>query len=189
MSISDDDAKKLVRFIESKVREEASEQDKAGILDIIDQWRSDVEVGRQVERKVVVRQSPGLDAWAEVPRSRSTTSGDFVGREDYEPTEQLNMLIGALGVAYLAPQMMAQRFMQAIEDFGGTGDEQRIFPNVRFVGIREFDGSEEDEVGKVSRANIEQSRGKTDALSSLLDEISNEAEIPQRKFSENLDPS
>jgi hypothetical protein len=189
MSISDDDAEKLVNFIESKVREETSEQEKAGILNIINQWRSDIEVGRQVERKVVVRQSPGLDTLAEVPRSRSATSGDFVGREDYEPTEQLNMLIGALGVAYLAPQMMAQRFIQAIEDFGGTGDEQKVVPDVRFVGVGEFGGFEEDDLGKISRANIEQSRGKTDALSSLLDEISNEAEIPQRKFSEHLDPS
>lgn len=189
MTISNDEATKLINFIEEKVRGEATEQDKAGITDIINQWRSDMEVGRQVERKVAVRQGPGLDAIAEVPRSRRATSGDFVGREDYEPTEQLNMLLGALGIAYLAPQMMAQRFMQAIEDFGGIDDDAEAVPDVRLVGVGEIGGPDEGGLPKISRANIEQSRVKTNDLSSLLYEISKEAEIPQRKFSQDLDPS
>ncbi|GGE43614.1 hypothetical protein [Actibacterium pelagium] len=189
MTISNDEVTKLVNFIEEKVRSEATEQDKAGIAEIINQWRSDIEIGRQVERKVTVRQSPGLDVIADVPRSRRATSGDFIGREDYEPTEQLNMLLGALGMAYLAPQMMAQQFMQAIEDFGVIDEDAEVVPDVHLVGLGEIGESDEDSWSKISRANIEQSRTKTNRLSLLLSELSKEAGIKQRNFPQNQDLS
>jgi hypothetical protein len=185
MTISNEEATGLVEYIERKVRDEAINQNKPGILDIINQWRSDIEIGRQVERKLTVRQSPGLDTIADVPRSRRTTSGEFVGKEEYEPTVQLDMLVGALGIAYLAPQMMAQRFVKAIEDFGGGDKDGENDPDVRLVDAGDSGEAKSVDLARISHMNIKQSCDKTAQISSLLREISDEGGLPKRKFSDN----
>lgn len=181
MSISDDEATSLIEHIEQTVREAATRQDKPGITEIINQWRSDVEAGRPVERKLKVRQSPGLDVLSETPRSPTTSSGDFVGRESFSPIEQLDMLVAALGVALLAPQMMARRFMNTISSFGGTGGEGPFDPVVRLVGVADTDEPERDAPARISRASIQQSQELTLPLDKLLREIIEEADLPQGK--------
>jgi len=178
MAISDDEARRLINHLEQTVREAASQRDKPGIAEIINQWRADVEAGRPVERKLKVRQSPGLDVLTETPRSSRMSSGEFVGTEDYSPIEQLDMLVSALGVALVAPQMMARRFMDAITTFSGPGTKGLYDPVVRLVGVADTDEPEGDAPARISRASIDQSRELTGALDKLLREIVKEADLP-----------
>src|SRR3546814_1080117 len=85
MAISDDEARRLIEHLERTAREAAEQQDKPGITGIINQWRVDVEAGRPVERKLKVRQSPGLDVLTGTPRSSTTRSE--------EPTSELQSLM------------------------------------------------------------------------------------------------
>lgn len=178
MAISDDEARRLIEHLERTAREAAARQDKAGITEIINQWRADVEAGRPVERRLKVRQSPGLDVLTETPRSRSISSGEFVGAEDYSPIEQLDMLVSALGLALVAPQMMARRFMDAITAFSGPDTKGQYDPVVRLVGIADADEPEGDAPARISRTSIDRSRELTSALDTLLSEISKEADLP-----------
>jgi hypothetical protein len=180
MAISDDEARSLIQHLEQTAREAAAQQDKPGITEIINQWRADVEAGRPVERKLKVRQSPGLDVLSESPRSSTTSSGDFVGTEDYSPIEQLDMLVSALGVALVAPQMMARRFMDTITTFSGAGTKGLYDPVVRLVGVADTDEPEGDAPARISRTSIDRSRELTGALDKLLHEIVEEADLPQR---------
>jgi hypothetical protein len=187
MAISNDEAAKLVDHIEIAVRKAAAEQDKPGILDIINQWRSDIEAGRQIERKLTVRQSPGLDVLSDTPQSRRSSSGDFVGKEDYTPIEQLEMLIAALGIAFIAPEMMAQRFMDTIAEFGGTDTTVPHDPSIRLVGFGEADEPGPDHMARISRGSIRQSREQTSKLAALLLEISEAAGLSGRKLTDRVE--
>ncbi|ESX02329.1 hypothetical protein NKJ16_29535 [Mesorhizobium sp. M0179] len=183
MAISEDEAASLIVLIERTVREVAGKPDTQGIIDMMNQWRSDVEAGRPVERKLSVRQSPGLDELAGAPRSRTTTSGDFVGREDYSKVEQLDMLIAALGVAYVAPQMMATRFLDTIVSCSEQARQKAQFePIAHFVGVG--DTEESRAAPSISRTTIMQSREATMPLARLLDEITREAELTPRLLSD-----
>lgn len=180
MAISEDEARRLIEHLERIARQAATQQDKPGIIEIINQWRADVEAGRPVERKLKVRQSPGLDVLSATPRSSTTSSGDFIGTEDYRPIEQLDMLVSALGVALVAPEMMARRFMDAITTFSGAGTKGLYDPVVRLVGVADTDEPEGDAPARISRASIDQSREAIGALDKLLREIVEEADLPQR---------
>lgn len=187
MAISNDQAAHLIEHIEHSVRVEATKQDKQGIIDIINQWRSDVEAGRQIERKLTVRQSPGLDVLSDTPRTRSTSSGEFVGKEDFTPIEQLDMLITALGLAFVAPQMMAQRFIDAISEYSGADAKAQEEPVVRFIELGEDTDLEPDAdyQDRISRHSISQSREHVEDLATLLLEISDEAGLSHRKLTDS----
>lgn len=189
MAISDDDTRRLIAHLEQATREAAAEQQKPGITAIINQWRADVEAGRAVERKLKVRQSPGLDVLTETPRSSTTSSGEFVGTEPYSPIEQLDMLVAALGVALVAPQMMARRFMDTITSFSGHDAKGLYDPVVRLVGVADTDEPEGDAPARVSRASIDRSRELTGALDKLLREIMANAELPQRDLPTAEEPA
>lgn len=182
MAISDDEAGRLIEHLERTVREAAAEQDKPGITEIINQWRADVEAGRPVERKLTVRQSPGLDALTANPRSSTKSSGEFVGTEAYSAIEQLDMLVTALGVALVAPQMMARRFIETIITLSGPKSEDLHDPVVRLVGVADTDEPDGDGPARISRTSIDQSRQLTGALDKLLHEIIEAAELPQRNL-------
>lgn len=178
MAISDDEAKRLIKHLEGTAREAAEQQNKPGITEILNQWRMDVEAGRPVERKLKVRQTPGLDVLTGAPRSSTTSSGEFVGTEDYSPIEQLDMLVSALGLALVAPQMMARRFMDAIANFSGLSEKGLYDPVVRLVGVADTDEPEGDAPARISRTSIDQSRELTGSLDKLLREIIEAADLP-----------
>lgn len=178
MAISDDEARRLIKHLERTAREAAELQNKPGITEIINQWRVDVEAGRPVERKLKVSQSPGLDVLTGAPRSSTTSSGEFVGTEDYSPIEQLDMLVSALGLALVAPQMMARRFIDAITNFSDPGTKGRYDPIVRLVGVADTGEPEAEAPARISRESIDQSRELTGALDKLLREIVEAADLP-----------
>ncbi|TPK63693.1 hypothetical protein FJ546_13290 [Mesorhizobium sp. B2-4-19] len=183
MAISEDEAKRLVDYLDNTVRELATEPETQGIINLLNQWRSDVEAGRPVERRLTVRESPGLDELADVPRTRTTTSGDFIGKKDYSTIEQLDMLVAALGIALIAPQMMATRFLGVIASSStekGLGESPYV--NIHLVGVG--DTGETEATPPISRASIAQSRAATTDLGRLLAEISKESELTWRRFSD-----
>ncbi|NBC37811.1 hypothetical protein GTZ99_14745 [Novosphingobium sp. FSY-8] len=183
MAISEDEAAKLIAHIETTLREVASDPRYAGIIDLLNQWRSDVEAGRRVDRKLPVHQSPGVDVLTEVPRSRTTTSGEFVGKEDYTAIEQLDLLVAALGVAFLAPQMMATRFLNAITTYGGDSGAKIAHenPQIHLVGVG--DTGAVDSGPRISSNAIAQSRDAVMTLARLLDEVTQEGNLTARNLS------
>ena len=141
MPISEDEAGRLIEIIERTVRGAAGHS--RGIMRLIDQWKADVEAGRPVERKLRVRQSPDADGLIEGPRSRSKSRGDFVGKEDFTNVEQLDMLVDALGLAFLAPYMMSKRLLDTIENNGAEQNQRRTPPDpvIRFDEVATADAS------------------------------------------------
>lgn len=180
MDISEEEAIKLIAHIERTMREASSEPNLHGIINILNQWRADVDAGRQVERRLIVSQSPGLDKIAEVPRSRSPVSGEFVGKEEYTPHVQLDMLVNALAIAFIAPPMMAQRFINAITEYSEATVQTE--PVIHLVGVGEKDGTEASSSSKISHKNIAQTRQKTSAITSILMEISKDENLAKRNL-------
>ena len=181
MPILEDDADRLISHIEMTVREIASDPRMRGITGMIDQWKADVEAGRPIERKLQVQRSPGPDGLIEAPRSRSTTSGDFVGKEDYTKFEQLDMLIISLYLAFLAPSIMSERLLDTITKYRAEQDQQeKPDPVIELLGIASTDASRAS--SHISRETIAQSNESTAKLASLLKEIIKEAKLTPRKL-------
>jgi len=184
MAISEDEALRLVQHIEKTARQVAEQPAMRGVAELINQWRADVEAGRPIERKLSVKQSPGLDVLSDTPRSRSTTSGDFVGREEYNNVEQLDMLVGALGLAFIAPPMMSGRLLDTIARFGGlAGEQEHSDPFVNLAGVETTEAS--SKATPISREMVAQSREAVEALAKLLSEISHEADLTPRRLIES----
>jgi hypothetical protein len=174
MAISEDEAAALIKHIETTVGAAAEKPEFHGILDLLNQWRSDVDAGRSIERKLSVRQSPGLDVLTETPRTRATAKGDFVGKEDYNGLEQLELLVTALDLAYVAPKMMAERFLDIVASTSGEANAKAGADiSIAFVGVGETDAAATGRT--ISRAGVAQSHEATTRLSELLAEISREA--------------
>ena len=170
--------------IETTVREIAG--DSKGIIGLIDQWKADVEADRSVERKLRVRQSPDVDGLIEAPRSRSKTSGDFVGKENFTNTMQLDMLIDALGLAFLAPFMMSERLLDTIENNGGEQDRKGMpDPVIHFEEVATTDTSHAPP--RISRATIAQSKEATAEVAILLSEIIRETGFTPRRLIDGED--
>ena len=181
MAISEEEAERLIGHIEETVRRVASDPGMRGITMLIDQWKADVEAGRPVERKLPVRRSPGLDSLTDTPRSRSTTSGDFVGREEYKNVEQLEMLIVSLGLAFLAPPMMSERLLGTIAAYReGKDRDEEPDPVIRLLGVTTADISRPSP--PISRETIVQSHESTAELAALLNEIVQEAGFAPRRL-------
>ena len=186
MPISEDEADRLISHIEMTVREVASDPRMQGITGLIDQWKADVEAGRPVERKLSVRRSPGLDDLIEASRSSSTTSGEFVGKEEYSKFEQLDMLVVALYLAFLAPSIMSERLLDTIEKFSGEQDQkEKTDQVVDLLGVASPDASRTS--SRISRETIAQSNRSTAKLASLLSEIIEEAELTPRTLVDGED--
>ena len=181
MPISEEEAERLINHIEETVRRIASDPDMRGIIGLIDQWKADVEAGRSIERKLPVRRSPDLDGLIDTPRSRSTTSGDFVGKEDYTNVEQLDMLVVSLGLAFLVPSMMSKRLLGTITKYSeGQDQEERPDPVIHLLGVTTTDVSRTS--SSISRETIAQSYESTAELATLLNEIVKEAELTPRRL-------
>ena len=186
MPISEDEAERLIGRIEATVREVASDPSMQGIIDLIDQWKADVEAGRSIERKLRVQPTPGLYDLIDTPRSRSTTSGDFLGKEDYKYVEQLDMLVVSLGLAFLAPSMMSKRLLGTIAKYNGEQEqEEHPDPTFGLVGVATPDASRT--FSRVSQETIVKSNESTAKLATLLNEITQEADLTPRRFIDGED--
>ena len=186
MPISEDEADRLISHIEMTVREVASDPRMQGVIGLIDQWKADVEAGRPIERKLSVRRSPGLDDLIEAPRSSSTTSGDFVGKVDYSKFEQLDLLVVALYLAFLAPSIMSERLLNTISKYSGEQNQHdQSDPVVDLLGVASPEASRTP--SRISRETIAQSNRSTAKLATLLNEIIEEAELTPRRLMEGKD--
>ena len=181
MAISEEEADELISYIEKTVREVASDPRMKGITELIDQWKADVEAGRPIERKLSVRRGPGVNNLIEAPRSRSTTSGDFVGKEDYTKFEQLDMLVVSLYLAFLAPYIMSERLLDTIAEYAGEPNQrEKSDPVIDLLGVASTDATRTS--SPISRETIAQSNKSTAKLAALLNEIIQEADLTPRKF-------
>lgn len=180
MRPTDQEIKELIDQIESAVRKSAI--DYQGIIRLIDQWKADVEFGRPVERRLSIRRSYDSHSYTDTGRSESRTSGDFIGKEDYSSLEQLEMMVVALGLAFLAPHMMSKRVLDTISKYSGDQQqdqqERKLDPIVRFLGVATTETSQGST--DISHSTIEQSQQSTIALADILNEIGEEAELPKR---------
>lgn len=186
MPISEEEADRLISHIEMTVREIASDPPMPGITALIDQWKADVEAGRPVELKLPVHRRRGVDGLIDTSRSRPTTSGEFVGKEDYTKFEQLDMLIVSLYLAFLAPSTMSKRLLDTIEEFSGEPNQQeKPSAAVDLLGVASTD--ESPRFTHISRETIAQSNESTSKLASLLNEIVQEAGLAPRRFIDGED--
>ncbi len=186
MSISEEEAKRLISHIEETVREVASDPDMRGTIGLIDQWKADVEAGRSIERKIRLQPSQSHDGLTGTSRSQLTTSGEFIGKEDYTPVEQLDMLVVSLCLAFLVPSMMSERLLDTIEKYSGEQDQQeKSVPVFRLVRVADTDTSRTS--SDISRETIAQSNQSTARLATLLNEIIQEAELTPRRLMDGED--
>jgi hypothetical protein len=89
MAISDEEANQVIAAIEEAFPHESLKLGRDAIADLLQQWRAEIEAGRPIDRKLKVTERPGLDELAGVPRTRTSSTGEFVGKQDYRPAEQL----------------------------------------------------------------------------------------------------
>ena len=170
MAINDDEAGLLISTIVKEISS-LEQPGRLAIADLISQWRAEIKTGRPVDRKLKVRQSPGLDELAGVSRSGTSSTGEFVGKKEYTKVEQLDSLLEALGLAFVAPQMMASKFLDAIERYGLLKKGVTAAP----VSVSlETAGGVEESTLLVDRKTVMQSVEATASLTALLNELSQE---------------
>ncbi|MES0032717.1 hypothetical protein [Mesorhizobium sp. M0040] len=179
MAITEKEAGLLISTMLGAIPEEALRPGRLSIADLISQWRAEIEAGRPVDRKLTVRQSPGLDEVAGVPRTRTSSTGEFVGKKEYSKVEQLDLLVEALGLAFIAPQMMASRFLDTIERFSSTKQDAESVS----VSLAAAGGAAEPSL-RVDWATIAESTEATMPLAHLLNELSQEDGLRKRAFTE-----
>jgi hypothetical protein len=175
MAITDEEASQIIAAIEQALSLYSLEPDRDAIADFLQQWRAEIEAGRPIDRKLKVTESPGLDVLAGVPRARISSTGEFVGKKDYSPTEQLDLLLEALGLSFVAPPMMAARFLETVERY--RVDEANENPATIFLARTEEIG---DPTLRLDRATIDQATKAVIPLSRVLNELSRETSIRDR---------
>ncbi|MGX9574196.1 hypothetical protein [Mesorhizobium sp. f-mel] len=176
MAISEDEARSLIATILKALAKDAAPGDRRAIDDLIAQWHAEIEAGRPVDRKLKVRTSPGLDVVADVPRSRTTATGEFVGKKDYGQIEQLDLLLEALGLAFIAPQMMASKLLKTVQQFAGERGVQAAAPVTVFLVAQ----SEIEDTRQIDAVIAEDAAVRTQDLANIIAELSEETGIKPR---------
>ncbi|WAJ28512.1 hypothetical protein [Antarcticirhabdus aurantiaca] len=183
MAISEDEAQTLMDAILDAIAKQSTQPGSSTADEMIGQWRAEVEAGRPIDRKLKVRGSPGLDELAGVPRSRTTSTGEFVGKQAYLKVEQLDMLLEALGLAFIVPHMMAFRLVETIERYREPDDDAPP----PWVAL-----AKTGEVGDPSlffdRRVAEQAAAATAPLARLIDELSRKTGLRERLLALVADP-
>ena len=82
------------------------------------------------------------------------------------------MLVAALGVAFIAPHMMAARFLNMVDI---AASEDGGVAEVQFAGLG-------DETSSLSKVDVAQSRLATARLAGVLDEITREGNLTPRRL-------
>lgn len=175
MPISEEEMRRLINALQEAVPEEASQPGRDAVATFLAQWRAEVEAGRPIDRKVKVAESAGADMIAGVARSRITTTGEFVGKAEYRPAEQLDLLLEALGLSYVAPPMMASRFLDALARYGD--DENDKVPGTVSLAPT---GEAGDPSLQIDRATVDRAIEAVQPLAKLLEELSREAGVRAR---------
>ncbi|WP_156936455.1 hypothetical protein [Mesorhizobium sp. LNJC384A00] len=176
MAISEGEARSLIETILKTLAENAVPGDRRAIDDLIAQWHAEIEAGRPVDRKLKVRISPGLDVVAEVPRSRTAATGEFVGKKDYSQIEQLDLLLEALGLAFVAPQMMASKLLETILQFARDGGAQAAAPVTVFLATL----GEAEGLRQIDSVIAQEAAVRTQELANIIAELSEEKGLKRR---------
>lgn len=175
MAISDEEANRVIAAIEQALPQESLEPGRDAIADFLQQWRAEIEAGRPIDRKLKVAESPGLDELAGVPRARTSSTGEFVGKKDYRPSERLDLLLEVLGLSFVAPPMMADRFLTTVERYR-VGEASENPATISLAPMGEVG----DPTLQLDRAMIDQAVEALVPLSRVLDELSRETGIRDR---------
>lgn len=175
MAISDEEANQVIAAIERALPQGSLEPGRDAIADFLQQWRAEIEAGRPIDRKLKVAESPGLDELAGVPRARTSSTGEFVGKKDFRPTERLDLLLEALGLSFVAPPMMAARFLETVERYRDAEANE----NPAMISLAPT-GEVGDPTLQLDRATIDQAAEAVIPLSRVLDELSRETGIRDR---------
>ncbi|ESY44736.1 hypothetical protein X747_05405 [Mesorhizobium sp. LNJC384A00] len=176
VAISEGEARSLIETILKTLAENAVPGDRRAIDDLIAQWHAEIEAGRPVDRKLKVRISPGLDVVAEVPRSRTAATGEFVGKKDYSQIEQLDLLLEALGLAFVAPQMMASKLLETILQFARDGGAQAAAPVTVFLATL----GEAEGLRQIDSVIAQEAAVRTQELANIIAELSEEKGLKRR---------
>lgn len=181
MAIDETEADLLIAALVEAIPADALQSARHAVGDLISQWRAEIEAGRPVDRKLKVRQSPGLDELVGIARSGTTYTGEFVGKAEYSKFEQLDLLVEALGLVFAAPQMMASRLLDTVRYYRssqGVGATEPL--SIEFAGT----GETETPALSIDETIVTQSIKATASLTVLLDEISRVGALKERTFTQ-----
>lgn len=173
MAISDEEVRQVVNAITDAL--EPQESGPYAIADFLQQWHAEVAAGRPIDRKLRVAESPGLDEPADVPRARTRSTGEFVGKQDFSPTEELDLLLEALGLSFVAPPMMAARFLETVKQYR-VNEETENPVTIHLAPTAEIGNPKLE----LDRIKIDQASQAVNQLSQVIREISREVENRDR---------
>ncbi|MBX9829561.1 MAG: hypothetical protein K2Y27_31795 [Xanthobacteraceae bacterium] len=176
MAISEDEARRLIATILEALARDAEPEGRRAIDDLVAQWHAEIEAGRPVDRKLKVNVSPGLDVVADVPRSRTVATGEFVGKKDFSQLEQLDLLLEALGLAFVAPQMMANKVIETVQQFAVADSVRTAVPVTVFLtAAGDVEGARQ-----IDNAVVVESAMRTRHLANIIAELSEEMGLSRR---------
>lgn len=174
MTISETQATILIDKIEGTIAQNPNDYGGTDVVWVLSQWRQEVATGRPVYRRLKVNESPGIDVLAPVERTARKTSGDFVGKEPYSKTEELDLLVGALALAKVAPPRMATKLFMTIEKFSD------VKPNGQ-ITVHLIDPLDETNDGRtIDRSDVDQAISSSRSLATLLQVVSEEIGTTKR---------
>jgi hypothetical protein len=123
MPVTEEDAERLIGLIIKTIEDTPLLSENLIVSDLINQWRSEVEAGRQVEKKLRVKENPRYQFDAGSSKGRPESSGEFIGRIDYKQFEQLEILINTLNLIFVVPEKMAFKVYDTISRIKKENEE------------------------------------------------------------------
>lgn len=171
MPVTEEEAERLIGVIINTIGSTPHLSDNLIVSDLVSQWRSEVEAGRQIEKKLKVRENPRYQFDSGPSKSRPESSGEFIGRDDYKQIERLNLLINTVNLIFVVPEKMAFNVFDTIKRIKSEKDEEESDNfSIFLAGIG--DGGEPKL--EINQESIAEWGDEGEALAKLVREISGE---------------
>ena len=148
-------------------REKSPPVDRDDFLKAIE---TEIDEGKPVQVRLKVRGEKLVDDPVVGKRQEGSSSGEFIQRQEYSPKERLGILVDGLGLATVAPPLMAQRFLNTITSFAQDVTDVRMSDDQTVEARRQ-----------VQPQQINAANASLAPLRKLLDEV--------RRELSNRDPS
>jgi hypothetical protein len=164
--MTDEEADDLYRRLLSELRRRRDDEQPEERDDYLRAIEADIDAGKSVQVTLKVRGERTVrDPVAGTRRAEATSSGEFIQRQEYTAKEKLEILIDGLGLATVAPPLMARKVFEIV----GQLDE-----NVATRGFQMGDDQTADARRTLNMPSIDAAVAATAALHDLLSEVRHE---------------
>jgi len=164
--MTDDEADDLYNKLTTELRGKRDAELPSERDDFLKAIEAQIDSGKPVPVTLKVRSEKIVpDALTGIRRAESTSSGEFIQRQEYTPREKLEILLNGLELATVVPPLMAQAFI---------AETSRLSANLASAGIRLGDDQTADPLQSLQITTVGAAVESSRPLRTLIEEIRRE---------------